>query len=314
MTFDLRTFPIPTPFPVGPVNAHYLPGRVPALVDTGPKTPEASAALSRATQGLALKVVIVTHHHVDHGGLARYLQAERGAEVWIHEREAPTLERWQEGAAERERDHEAGLRAAAVPAPERERMRYGGRKYDGWGESVPPDRRIGGGDRFVLGDDAWEVVDAPGHTGGSFLLHSASARATFSGDTLLEHITPNAVSVRASERAALITYLDTLRNLRKRDWGRVHPGHGRSFDDAGRVIDRGLLHAERRQARVLRSVGREDTTAWQIVHVLFPGLPHSEVFLAVSEVLGHLEHLRRQGLVQVEERDGVDLYRRNGQS
>lgn len=36
---------LPTPYPVGPVNAYLLPGPPVTLVDCGPKTDDARAAL-----------------------------------------------------------------------------------------------------------------------------------------------------------------------------------------------------------------------------------------------------------------------------
>src|SRR2546430_14201197 len=44
---DLHRLELPTPFPVGPVNAYLLRGDPLTLVDTGPKTVEAQTALER---------------------------------------------------------------------------------------------------------------------------------------------------------------------------------------------------------------------------------------------------------------------------
>src|SRR5439155_8534928 len=44
---DLHRMELPTPFPVGPVNAYLLRGDPLTLVDTGPKTVEAQTALER---------------------------------------------------------------------------------------------------------------------------------------------------------------------------------------------------------------------------------------------------------------------------
>lgn len=299
---------------MGDVNAYYLPGRVPALVDTGPLTPEAESALWKGLGTWPVAAVVVTHQHVDHVGLAHRLQQVHHARIHVHLNEASALERWVEDQPLRERDYDAGLLAAGVPEDERERMRYGGRKYDHWCEPVRADATFSGGDWLELGDHRWEVVDAPGHTNGSFLLHNPDLGLTFSGDTLLEHITPNAVSVRESERGALVTYLETLRRIREREWGVVHPGHGRTFTQARAVIDRGLRHAERRQARILRLLDDQEVTSWQLVAKLFPRIPHNELFLAISEVLGHVEVLRRNGRLRVERRGGTDYCRADEQS
>ncbi len=306
MAARIDAWQIPTPFPVGAVNAYRLPGRRPALVDAGPRTSEAAAALLALLETNPVEVLVVTHDHVDHAGLARTLQRDHGVRVLVHRTEASPLRRWTTDAAAREADYEAGLRAAGVPSEQRERMRYGGRKYDAWGDAVEADETFAGGDRLLLGDSQFDVVDAPGHTAGSFLLTDGAD--TFSGDTLLEHITPNAVSVRASERGALVDYVATLGRLHQRDWGTVHPGHGRPFQDAQDVIRKGLLHARRRQERVLRELRQGPSTAFEMVARLFPRLPKGELFLAVSEALGHLEYLRHDGRVRARSSLDVDRY------
>lgn len=302
-------FAIPTPLPVGPVNAYYLPGKRPALVDAGPRDAAARRALEKSLADLPIDHVVVTHQHADHFGLVGWVQREKGAEVLVHAADADALRHWTTDAQRRERDYVEGYRSAGVPEAERERMRYGGRKYDDWAEPVEPDRLLRAGDRVEMGDQAWDVVDAPGHTPGSFLLHNPELRSTFSGDTLLEHITPNAVSVRASERGSLAVYWATLERLVETDWGRVHPGHGRPFQGSQAVIRKALVHARRHQARVLKLLEGGETTAYELVRRMFPHLAANQLFLAVSEALGHLEILRRNDRVGLRRRDGRDWYR-----
>ena len=41
---------------------------------------------------------------------------------------------------------------------------------------------------------------------------------------------------------------------------------------------------------------------------LFPGVPPFEVFLGISEAVGHLEILKEKGIVKVNEKEGKDYY------
>ncbi len=52
----------------------------------------------------------------------------------------------------------------------------------------------------------------------------------------------------------------------------------------------------------------EERTAFDLVNALFETLPIEEVFLGITEVLGHLEILEREGLAEGEEREGLILY------
>jgi glyoxylase-like metal-dependent hydrolase (beta-lactamase superfamily II) len=299
---------IPTPFPVGDVNAWHLPGKVPALIDPGPRTDEAWEALERHLRKHPVKLVLFTHHHVDHAGLAARLQRDYGVEVASHRLEAEVLSHWGERAAERESDYEAGLTRAGVPEHHRERMRYGGRRFDSYAESVRPDHRLEDGDGLVLGDNAFEILHVPGHTAGSMVIRRTDRAVSFSGDTLLAKITPNALSVRASERSALPDYLATLARLRKEPLGEVLPGHGPRFSNPHEVIDNGLRHAEVRQERIVRLLGERPGNAFDVTQRLFLRLPDNQLFLAVSETLGHLECLRRGGRVHVTTNGTEDLY------
>lgn len=304
----VETWGIPTPFPVGDVNCHFLDGKEPALVDPGPRTPEAWAALSKRLEGKRIRRLVFTHYHVDHAGLARRLQAEHGVEVAAHSVDGGVMAHWGDQADARVRDYAAGLTRAGVPPEQRERMRYGGIKVESLADPVKPDTLLEEGDHVRLGDQTFEVLHTPGHTAGSMLLRSAKRDGTFSGDTLLPHITPNALSVRASERGALPDYLATLRRLQHEELGTVLPGHGRAFRDASKVIRNALHHADVRQERIVRLLRERPGTAYEVARRLFLRLPDEQLFLAVSETLGHLEHLRLRGRVLVDTAAEADHY------
>jgi len=300
---------IPTPFPVGDVNAYYLAGKEPALVDPGPLTPAAWATLSEKLKGKKIRRVLFTHYHVDHSGLAARIQRDFGAEVAAHAQDGAVLTHWGEHRDQRQADYEQGLIRAGVPKEHRERMRYGGIRIDSYAENATLDTPLEEGDRIRLGDRDFEVLHAPGHTAGSMLLRAPDGKTTFSGDTLLERITPNALSVRRSERDALPNYLETLRRLQRQELGRILPGHGNAFAKAPLVIAAALRHADVRQERLVRLVKEQPGTAYELATRLFLRLPDDQVFLAVSETLGHLEYLRRRGRIHVDTRGSDDLYR-----
>src|SRR3954451_14189170 len=73
---------------IGSVNAWLLRGRPLTLVDTGPLDAAALAALEEGLGALGLRVedielVLATHHHVDHIGLAATIQRRSGATVAV---------------------------------------------------------------------------------------------------------------------------------------------------------------------------------------------------------------------------------------
>jgi len=90
----------------------------------------------------------------------------------------------------------------------------------------------------------------------------------------------------------------------------VLPGHGVAFTDHRDLIaKREDMHA-RRARRILRSVNGTRTAA-DVIALLWRNLPVTQSYLALSEVLGHIDLLERDGLVRAVERDdGVIVWER----
>src|SRR5437867_3795623 len=77
---------LPTPFAVGPVNVYLVDGEPLTLVDAGPNWDEALATLEQrlAARGRKLEdigLLLLTHQHFDHVGLAATIKERSGAEV-----------------------------------------------------------------------------------------------------------------------------------------------------------------------------------------------------------------------------------------
>ncbi len=73
-----------TPYMVGPVHCYSMElNGEPVLFDTGPPTAAAKRYLREALDLQRLKHVIVTHCHIDHYGLAHWLEQESDATVYL---------------------------------------------------------------------------------------------------------------------------------------------------------------------------------------------------------------------------------------
>jgi hypothetical protein len=90
----------------------------------------------------------------------------------------------------------------------------------------------------------------------------------------------------------------------------VLPGHGVAFGDHRDLIaKREDMHA-RRARRILRSINGTRTAA-DVIGLLWRNLPVTQSYLALSEVLGHIDLLERDGLVRAVDRDdGVVIWTR----
>ena len=92
----IRCLTIPTPFPVGPVNVYLLEDEPLTLVDSGPNSAKALDELEQALAALGhavedLELLVISHQHMDHFGLASILARRSGAEVAALDVLAPYL-------------------------------------------------------------------------------------------------------------------------------------------------------------------------------------------------------------------------------
>jgi glyoxylase-like metal-dependent hydrolase (beta-lactamase superfamily II) len=301
---------LPTPYPVGPVNAYLLPGSPLTLVDCGPKTPEALEALEGglARAGLSLGQIerlVITHGHLDHFGLAATISTAGGARVFAHAAEVPkmTLDR---GFIEPMR---LLVAEAGFPSGVSDMLLAAMRRHRGQFDPITPTDLLADGDRLALGEGTLEVLHTPGHAQGHICLWDGEA--LISGDLLLEEISPNPMVEFDSDGVRLRTLPALLRSLERLaalEPAVAYPGHGDPIPQPA-VRARDLLrHHQERKEKVARMLAMGQRTLRALAAEWFPGLDQFNLFLGLSEVLGHLDLLEGEGRLVTERRDGVAYY------
>ena len=314
----IRRLSIPTPFPVGPVNCYLVECETLALVDTGPNDPVALDALERGLAGLGcrledVELLILTHQHYDHCGLASEIKRRSGADVTGHALLASFLADY-DAAIEAEEGYAFALMALhGLDVPSATELHPQSRSLTRYGSSVAVDKVLSEGDVLELG--AWNLVVAlrPGHSPTDTIFVEPTHRFALVGDHLIAHISSNAIVHRPRDapadprdrRSALATYLDSLALTLDLDVERLLPGHGRLITDHKSLIADRFAYHERRKLRILQELQRRPATAGELVPVMWNDLPDDEIYLALSEVLGHLDLLISDGRVEVREHDGV---------
>jgi hypothetical protein len=89
------------------------------------------------------------------------------------------------------------------------------------------------------------------------------------------------------------------------------PGHGAPITDHRRLIDQRVRFHRQRAEKIAALLGDNGPqTAFQIATVLFSDLSGIQIFLAVSEVIGHLDILEEDGRVVSQQGNGVVRYTR----
>jgi glyoxylase-like metal-dependent hydrolase (beta-lactamase superfamily II) len=283
------------------VNVWLLGGEPLTLVDTGPISAPALEALEAGLGDLGVRIedlelVLLTHHHADHVGLAATIRRRSGAHVAAHDSLARYLERFGERVAAEKEYFARFLAEHGVP----ERLRSGEKGYWDWlersSEDCRPDLSLADGATVRAGGRDLRVLHRPGHSETDTLFVDDSNRLAFVGDHLL--VMPAIAEQGPDRTRPLARYLVNLRRLSDEDLATLHAGHGDDVRDHRAAVAARVRAAESRCDRVLAALGGSRLTAFEIASAMWPAERIEwDPVLAVSEVVGHLELLAEQGRV-----------------
>jgi glyoxylase-like metal-dependent hydrolase (beta-lactamase superfamily II) len=309
---------------LGHVNCYALEDeRGLTVVDPGMPGPGTWRALTDRLRQVGaaprnVHTVIVTHSHPDHFGGAGRLRSATGAEVVTHRSFRTWLDPDEEGDPDALDPDDAAppptsplsrklpwRNAEFSPGGGRLRNPVVGRLASRWMRSPTPTRRLHDAEVIRLAGRDWIAVHTPGHTLDHLCLLDPAEGLLLAGDHVLPTITPH-VSGLAAGADPLAKFLASLGKVRELGGVRlVLPAHGDPFVDlAGRVDAIRRHHRERLVAihRATAAAGR--ATVEEVTQQVFH--PRAWGHMAESETYAHLEHLRLQGRVAVDDR-GPDL-------
>jgi glyoxylase-like metal-dependent hydrolase (beta-lactamase superfamily II) len=306
--------PAPLPFQSPPwVNTYVIEasdGLV--LIDCGTDWEPGRSALRSGFRALgldemAVHTLIVSHLHPDHVGMSARLVRELGARLVMHSRAAKLVDRYNDtpGYAKRleiiGREHGVPetLLAAATSLERPDYMPL----------IDPPDHVVEDGDEVSLGGGRMlHVVHTPGHEPAHICLRDTRTGVFFSGDHILPRISP-VIMYDLDIGDPLGDYLASLHKLLEARLGLTFPAHGTIVEHGDERARQILLHHDRRLRDMEDLVEKAVITAWDVMGRTFrPNLSPTDARLAFLETVSHLEHLRIDGRIRSEDRDGRTFY------
>jgi glyoxylase-like metal-dependent hydrolase (beta-lactamase superfamily II) len=310
---------IPTPFQVGRINAYLIEDSPLTLVDSGPNSGKALDELEQAlaARGHAIEdieLLVITHQHIDHFGLASILARRSGAEVAALDTLAPYLRDFNESTELDDRFAQQTMLLHGIPADIVTALRAVSASFRAWGSAVDVTRPLHDGEQLQLRDRVLRVLHRPGHSPSDTVLHDESRSILLAADHLIKHISSNPLLSRPLNAGpdfsgprpqALVNYIASLQLTRAMNLSLVLPGHGEPIADHVALIDQRLRLHDRRAEKIYGLIAVAPRTAHEIAIELWGNIAVTQAYLTLSEVLGHVDLLLRDALVVEAETDGI---------
>ncbi len=300
--------------PLRAVNSYIIKGDgCWLIIDTGMNRPECLEAMQAYLTNLKVDLTrtdfFVTHLHVDHLGLISEL-FQKSSKVYFNRPDYESLHDPNHWKGMEDSARINGFPEQDIPVAI---SRHPGFKYQ--------TRRnfkatlLQEGDIINIGDYSFQCVETPGHTQGHLCLYEPGKKLLFSGDHILESITPN-ISLWSMSDNPLQSYLESLDKIYNYDVSHVLPGHREPFSDHRRRIDELKKHHEIRSDEIISilKTGKQSAYAvasqmtWDIDCERWEDFPLPQQWFAAGEALAHLQYLYWKGRVKEEMEHGKVLF------
>ncbi|HUR84358.1 MAG TPA: nuclear transport factor 2 family protein [Solirubrobacteraceae bacterium] len=321
---------IPTPFQVGRVNTYLIDDDPLTLLDTGPNSGTSLDALERALADHGrriedLELIVLSHQHMDHLGLASILARRSGAQIAALDLLAPWVAHYGRGMDADDAFAERVMAEHGIPEDVRLALLAASHAYRALGAACTVTQPLTDGGVLTFGDRTLRVLHRPGHSPSDTIFHDEQRGIVLGADHLIKHISSNPLISRPldvpldddppARPPALEIYLASMRATREmQDVSLVLAGHGEPVTDHVALIDERLAMHRRRARKIRRLLEEGPRTAYEVAQALWGTVAVTQAYLTLSEVLGHADLLVADGAV-VEERgdDGVVRLRAAGQ-
>jgi glyoxylase-like metal-dependent hydrolase (beta-lactamase superfamily II) len=295
---------------VSSTNAYLLAGREGwILVDCGSCLPPGWAAmevaLSQAGADPAdLAMLVVTHSHADHRGLAADVVRHTGCTVAMGPGPHPILDILRDPSIPLEVRRASGRREG-IPAPALDRFVDDLPGDDAAYPAAEPERILAAGEEIDSLSGPWHVLPVPGHSGDQIALWNRRNRHLISADLALPG--PAAYleyGTRPDPHADQLASLDRAVALEP---DVVLAGHGRPIGDGVAFLRRCREKALAKARSVTSAIGKSPLSGWEIAATMTPVDADAGWWQrSMAESLSVLEHLEMRGLAHsIDDDDGI---------
>lgn len=318
-------FQVPIPFKLRDINLYLVKDEEGCLlIDTGTNTPATVAALQAhltylGVQWSDIRYVVITHFHSDHAGLAGLVQQHTPARVVMHTESKHFLGLWndEEGQGPVYMAPDDFFLQHGIPQTSLEAFRGMRRRFRSLTLPFQVTHAVEDGATLRLGNNDFQMIFTPGHAVGHLCVYCPQLQLAFTGDHILQRITPN-VSIqsdvhplhRGERYNPLQDFMLSLEKTRQLGFRLGLPSHGPLITDPVGRIDALLEHHANRLQRMLEALSGGPQTAYYVACQAFPNRHEPfDHWLMLGETLAHLELLEVRGQIERVQEEGLILFR-----
>ncbi|MGP6207214.1 MBL fold metallo-hydrolase [Cuniculiplasma sp. SKW3] len=282
------------------------------LVDSGMDSSALSFLEEKGVNFKELDAVLLTHMHIDHIGGSKSIQDKYGIPVYINKLDRNKVLSIQNDISGFMNESKSFLKEMGVPDEMTKSM----------GDNHPLAIELKNYEKVDLQIfenipqeiNEIEFYYVPGHSPGSTCFIPKDSDIIFTGDHILERITPN-ISYYDRDEDMLGEYLLSLAKTEQLKLKTAFPGHGSPFTRINDRIEQIKNHHRVRIDEIKRIIDTNKMSAYDVAKRMkwsrgrtMDSMNIMEQNFAVGEAIAHLRYMENQSIVESEIINGIRLY------
>ncbi len=305
---------LPTPYPIGPVYTYLIRETPITIIDVGVNEATSLSSLKNQLSSLGItfrdiEYILLTHGHSDHYGAAQTLKEKGAGKVLIHPKDRDKVTN-RRGYYLRMLPHLARLGMPPDYLDYFVNVIAWETPYARDLEEAEPLRE---GDAFSWSEFTLEVIETPGHSPGHVAFMEREQGWAITGDFIFTHFTPDPIidiTPDGHRTPSMALHMGSIEKFSSTGIHTFYPGHREEKGNIHEALQE-LKHRIENKKKLFLNRLKEPMTPFQLMKDVYPESGKGAAFVLLSEVMGRLDLLEKEGLVESWE-EGVIFYRARG--